>query len=107
MSKPENIDKEAEDFNKTYLEFRKETDVIKKFNLFLKLHCKDDYPHLIDSDDNAGEFMRQAIHSSNKRARIDELERIESRHNVNQYDCSILKMVVSDRLASLKLEEGK
>lgn len=48
-------------FNELYVAFRKEDDLVAKFNLFIELFCKEDYAHLIDSDDNAGERMRAAI----------------------------------------------
>lgn len=55
------IDK-PRDMNEWYLRFVKETDVIKKFNLFIEWFCPDDFAHLIDSDDNPGQEMRNAIY---------------------------------------------
>ena len=54
--------------NQDWINFVEETDVIKKFNLFIKHYCKDSYSHLIDTDDNAGEFMRQAIRDATDKA---------------------------------------
>lgn len=80
MPQPKDQPVDELDYNTTYIEFVKEKDVIKKFNLFLKLHCQDDYAHLIDSDDNAGEFMRRAIQAECNRARIDELKGLPSKY---------------------------
>lgn len=53
-------------YSQTFIEFKEETDIIKKFNLFLELYCADSYSYLIDTDDNAGELMRQAIRDAVK-----------------------------------------
>lgn len=72
---------ESQDFNSIYVRFVKETDLIKKFNIFLELHCKKDYAHLIDSDDNAGEYMREAIQAKLQeqdiKSRIDEKQKLQ------------------------------
>lgn len=52
---------EDTDFNALGREFTLETDLEKKFNIFLKMFCSRDYGHLIDSDDNAGEAIRREI----------------------------------------------
>ena len=102
------------DYNAVYSEFVKETDVIEKFNIFLKLHCGDDYSHLIDTDDNAGELMRQAINSlyitkegSDRRvleARIDQVMKDFVSLNVYDIDAdeSVLIQWRDDSLAELR-----
>lgn len=35
--------------------------IIERFNLFIKRWCKDNYPHLIDSDENDGEDFRLTV----------------------------------------------
>ena len=35
--------------------------IVDKFNEFIKNWCGDSYPHLIDSDDNDGEFFRNEL----------------------------------------------
>lgn len=43
------------------IDVRNEKDVIEAFNKFIKKWCGDSYPHLIDSDENDGQFMRDKI----------------------------------------------
>ena len=35
--------------------------LIQEFNNFIKKWCGDHYPHLIDSDENEGEFFREKL----------------------------------------------
>lgn len=46
-----------------------ETDVIEAFNKFIKKWCGDNYPHLIDTDEQDGQFMRDKI-----QALLDQIE---------------------------------
>ena len=55
------INMTVEDRNEIHYRFIVETDPVKKFNIFLELYCEEYYAHLIDSDDNPGEEMRQLI----------------------------------------------
>ena len=43
------------------IDVRYEEDVIKAFDKFIEKWCEDYFPHLIDSDENDGEFMREKI----------------------------------------------
>ena len=61
MAKVDESFEEIRARNELYVQFLKEEDLVKKFNLFLQIFCKEDFAHLIDSDENAGERMREAI----------------------------------------------
>jgi len=43
------------------IDVRYETDVLKAFDKFIKKWCGIHYPHLIDNDENDGQFMRDKI----------------------------------------------
>lgn len=43
------------------IDVRYETDVIEAFNKFIKKWCGSNYPHLIDTDEQDGQFMRDKI----------------------------------------------
>lgn len=97
---------ESQDFNSIYVRFVKETDLIKKFNIFLELHCKKDYAHLIDSDDNAGEYMREAIQAKLQeqdiKSRIDELENIVKKAEIKGASFTFEYKYFADRLTELR-----
>lgn len=61
------------------IDVRYETDVIEAFNKFIEKWCPRYYAHLIDDDENDGEFIREKIVAASQRqvieARLDELER--------------------------------
>jgi len=65
-------EQEKNDNNELHMKFRVEKKLILKFNIFLELFCKDNYEHLIDTDENAGEFMRRAISEAIDDARKSE-----------------------------------
>jgi hypothetical protein len=46
------------------IDVRYEADPIEAFNKFIKKYCPDHYPHLIDDDENDGEFMREKIRAT-------------------------------------------
>lgn len=45
------------------IDVRYEEDVLKAFDKFIKKWCGVSYPHLIDDDENDGQFMREKIES--------------------------------------------
>lgn len=45
------------------IDVRYEEDVIEAFNKFIKKWCGKNYPHLIDTDEQDGQFMREKIES--------------------------------------------
>lgn len=45
------------------IDVRYEKDVFEAFDKFIKKWCGDYYPHLIDSDENDGQFIRDKIAS--------------------------------------------
>lgn len=51
------------------IDVRYEEDVIEAFNKFIKKWCGSSYAHLIDSDEQDGEFMREKIESELQRAK--------------------------------------
>lgn len=86
--------KEQMDMNAWYVKFIQEKDIIKKFNLFLEMYCKDSYAHLIDSDENPGQEMRDSI----------ELERLNARlEEYNYFTDNFLKLFAFDEKAHKKL----
>lgn len=54
-----------------------EKEIIRSFNIFIEKWCGNNYPHLIDTDDNDGEKFRMELNDilSEKDKRIAELER--------------------------------
>lgn len=61
------------------IDVRNEPDVIKAFNLFIQKWCGRSYPHLIDSDENDGEFMRDKIQQAVKAAEVVLLEKLKAK----------------------------
>jgi uncharacterized protein YllA (UPF0747 family) len=43
------------------IDVRYEDDIIKAFNKFIEKWCGSHFPHLIDTDENDGEYMREKI----------------------------------------------
>ena len=42
----------------------KADEIVEHFNLFIKKWCSDNYPYLIDTDENDGEKFRQAVYGN-------------------------------------------
>ena len=59
------------------IDVRYEQDIIKAFNKFIEKWCGGNYPHLIDSDENDGQFMREKIEDS-RNSVIDECIKVIS-----------------------------
>jgi hypothetical protein len=47
-----------------YVQLLEESDPIEAFNLFVKLYLPKDYAHFIDTDDNAGQYVREKIRAN-------------------------------------------
>ena len=58
------------------IDVRYEDDVIEAFNKFIKKWCGKYYPHLIDDDENDGQFMREKIEASHSHL-IEEVEKMK------------------------------
>ena len=59
----------------------KELEIVEYFNKFIKKWCGNNFPHLIDSDENDGEEFRDKLrdlHHQLQKAREEERERIEA-----------------------------
>jgi hypothetical protein len=59
------------------IDVRYEPDVIKAFNKFIKKWCGNWYPHLIDSDEQDGQFMREKIENIQRDTREKDAVEIE------------------------------
>ena len=57
------------------IDVRYENDVIKAFNKFIEKWCGPYYGHLIDSDENDGQFMREKIQELQNRASLKDIKR--------------------------------
>jgi hypothetical protein len=56
---------------------RGEQDAVEAFNKFIRKWCGSNYPHLIDSDQNDGEFVREKIQWLKTKPAIDpEIKRV-------------------------------
>ena len=76
-------DGEKKDTDTKDMSEEKESEIVEKFNVFIKKWCGNSYPHLIDSDDNDGEDFRDEIKSLESRL-TQEHETVKS-----QNDCII------------------
>ena len=58
-----------------------------KVNLFIEKWCGDNAPHLLDTDDNDGERLREAIRQATRKAKIEGNLRREKEILIMLVDC--------------------
>lgn len=74
-------DQRREEIDHT-IDVRYEDDLVKAFDKFIEKWCGEWYPHLIDTDENDGQFMREKIDKARKEERQKVVEEIAEKVNL-------------------------
>lgn len=80
------------------IDVRYEKDLETAFNKFIEKWCKSNFPHLIDNDENDGEFIRMKIRKLQRKAKsasqtkqelieeiVDEVVKLSSKYWIDKY----------------------